>query len=336
MPTFLSDSMTDTEGTLLSAHVGETGATWTIHPMQAATSEIASNRVRSSATTSVRSIYYASGSPANADYDVEGVAYLANVSNEVAVAGRMDVTAETMYYFSARGSSGDYRLAKSVAGTGTQLGSVVLNTYTALESITIKLEMRGDQISAYVNGTLIIGPITDTAITAAGKAGVRFFGPMTDTSGVHHDSITAMDPPATVQTARPTTDVTDGTWTDQAGGTSLFAAIDEAIASDADYIQSATATATADVAEVALGSITDPAVSTGHVVRYRYGKDTAAGDVVNLTVSLRQGTGTEIAAWTHTDIGVGPTDVVQTLTAAQADAVTDYSALRLRFSSVKA
>ena len=138
------------------------------------------------------------------------------------------------------------------------------------------------------------------------------------------------------QFARPTTDVTDGTWTDQAGGVSLFAAIDEVTASDADYIQSAVATLTADVAEIALGTITDPAVSTGHVVRYRYGKDTAAGDVVNLTVSLRQGTATEIASWTHAGLSEVTATVSQTLTAAQADAITDYTALRLRFSAIKA
>ncbi len=145
----------------------------------------------------------------------------------------------------------------------------------------------------------------------------------------------AFQPSVPVQNARPASDVTNGTWTDQAGGTSLFAAIDEATASDADYIQSANATLTADVAEIALGGITDPAVSTGHVIRYRYGKDAMGGDVVNLTVSLRQGTATEIAAWTHADIGVGPITVAQTLTGAQADSVTDYSALRLRFSSIK-
>ncbi len=336
MPTFLSDSMTDTEDTLLSAHTGETGATWTRHPVQAMTAEVAANRVRSSSTTASRCIYYASGAPANADYDVEAVVYIASTASEVGVAGRMDTAAETYYYFAARPNPGDYRLAKSVSGTVTTLGSLVVNTFTAGESVTIRLEMRGDQISGYVDGTRVVGPITDTTLTAAGKTGVRFFGAFADTTGPHVESITAADPPATVQTARPTTDVTDGTWTDQDGGTSLFAAIDEAVASDADYIQSANATATADVSEIALGAITDPSVSTGHVIRYRYGKNTDLGDVVNLTVSLRQGTGTQIAAWTHLDIPQNPTDAAQTLTAAQADAISDYSSLRLRFSSNKA
>jgi hypothetical protein len=41
-----------------------------------------------------------------------------------------------------------------------------------------------------------------------------------------------------VQTGRTTADVTDGGWTDQEGSTTLYAAIDEAAADTADYVQS--------------------------------------------------------------------------------------------------
>jgi len=135
------------------------------------------------------------------------------------------------------------------------------------------------------------------------------------------------------QTARPTSDISAGTWTPSTGAV-LWDMLNETTASDADYIQSAVLTATADVSEVALGSLTDPAVSTGHIVRYRYQKSAGLGDVVNLTVSLYQGA-TLIASATHS--GISETTVIGTFTlsAAEADAITAYNQLRLRFSAVK-
>jgi len=125
------------------------------------------------------------------------------------------------------------------------------------------------------------------------------------------------------QFARPTADSVDGSWTDQAGGTSLFAAIDETTASDADYIRSSP-NPSSDLVKIKLGSVSDPGSSSGHIVRYRIGKIGSAQ--VDVTARLRQGT-TLIAEWTHTDIATGPTDVSQTLSGAQADAITDYTDL---------
>ena len=232
---------------------------------------------------------------------------------------------------------------------GSASAALALDTWHLIEaSLQINASTGDDVAELKVNGVSVSSSsVLDLGATAPGRFEV---GQISTAGGVSyvefHDDLAINDSTGatdntwvgaivTGQFARPTADVTDGTWTDQAGGVSLFAAIGETTASDADYIQSASATTTADVSEIALGTITDPAVSTGHIIRYRYGKDVAAGDVVNLTVSLRQGTATEIAVWTHTDISDVPTTVAQTLTAAQADAVTDYSALRLRFSSIK-
>ena len=328
---FVSDTFTDTDGTNIVSHTGETGATWTLKSSGANPMVVRSNRVVSEDTVAGRRLWYtASGTPATANYDVDGTLYIASVTAglEGWFLARAEVNAETGYVATRR--SDGWRIVKLVTGTYTSLGAWV-NTPTVGATETVKLEIRENSQKLSIDGTLRISA-TDSVITAIGKVGVGAVGIQSASTGFHVDSVSAFD---LVQVARPTADVTDGTWTDQAGGVSLFAAIDEVTASDADYIQSAIATLTADVSEISLGTITDPAVSTGHIIRYRYGKDAVAGDVVNLTVSLRQGTATEIAAWTHTDIGVGPITVAQTLTALQADAVTDYSALRLRFSSVK-
>lgn len=132
----------------------------------------------------------------------------------------------------------------------------------------------------------------------------------------------AFAPPVAAQYARPTADVSTGTWVSSLGGT-LAAAIDETPADDADYIS----TTYGSICEVALGSLADPAVSTGHKVRYRI-----AADAGGLIVRLRQGT-TTIASWTHAPAPTALTTFEQILSGAEADAITDYTALKLQFEA---
>lgn len=131
------------------------------------------------------------------------------------------------------------------------------------------------------------------------------------------------------QFARPDADVTDGSWTNQAGSNvNLYQSVDEVSPDDADYIQSSEAPSS-DTCEISLETLTDPVTSSGHIVRYRYRK--SGGATINLTVSLRQGASTEIAAWTHNGIGTDWLNAEQTLSGGQADAISDYSDLRMRF-----
>jgi hypothetical protein len=59
------------------------------------------------------------------------------------------------------------------------------------------------------------------------------------------------------QFARPDADVTDGGWTNEVGSNvNLFASVDEAVASDADLIQSGDSPATGDMVELNLSDIT--------------------------------------------------------------------------------
>ncbi len=130
------------------------------------------------------------------------------------------------------------------------------------------------------------------------------------------------------QFARPTSDVSLGGWSGPA-----WSAIDEVTASDADFTSSPVAPSNATL-EVALGAVEDPQVSTGHYVRYRFQKDAANGAQINVTVALMQGA-VQIASWVHTNIANGFTTVTQTLTGPQADAITDYANLRLRFTATQ-
>ena len=141
------------------------------------------------------------------------------------------------------------------------------------------------------------------------------------------------------QFGRPSTDTTREAWTDQAAGTTnIFQSIDEVVADDADYIQSALAPTT-DAYVTKLTSVEDPQVSTGHIVRYRYQKDAAGGAQIDLVVQLRQdyvsevAQGTLIASATHTNIPTGWTAGTFTLSGAEADAITNYANLFVRMTA---
>ena len=128
------------------------------------------------------------------------------------------------------------------------------------------------------------------------------------------------------QFARPDADVTNT-------GTNGFAAVDESTPSDADFWFGDNNTA--EELEVSLSNVTDPSSSAGHTFRYRVAKTNAGtvdggGNAVTVTARLMQGA-TQIAAdsaktatgtWTQYDF---------TLSGAEADAITDYTDLRLEF-----
>jgi hypothetical protein len=126
----------------------------------------------------------------------------------------------------------------------------------------------------------------------------------------------------TTQNLAPVSDVSAGSWT-PSSGTDLYAMLDETAYSDADYIYATSAT----TCTLALASGSDPSSSTGHILRYRL----LAGSG-KIAVTLKQST-TTIASWgPHTLTGAAQ-DFAQTLTSGEADSITDYTALRVEFTS---
>lgn len=133
------------------------------------------------------------------------------------------------------------------------------------------------------------------------------------------------------QFLRPVSDVTAGGWTVEP----LYEKIDETIADDNDYITSPSLPSSPAVAEVALTPGNPVASLTDHTVRYRFRKRVVGGSgVMSLTVTLLDGS-TEIASWAHSDVIESWVDAEQELTTEQADNITDYGNLRLRFAAVE-
>lgn len=132
------------------------------------------------------------------------------------------------------------------------------------------------------------------------------------------------------QFARPDSDVTNTAFT---GG---FADIDEITASDADR---AFSTDGSDCElEVGLSNVSDPSTDTGHIFRYRVAKTddgvpSGTGNAKTLIARLMQGT-TAIATDTERTLTGSYTTYSRTLSSGEAAAITDYTDLRLEFTSL--
>jgi hypothetical protein len=174
---FASDTFTGTAGTDLASHAGELGASWTKHGFNSGLGAAAlnSNNLRASSDNGTV-IYYTSGTPSGAEYDVEATLApgtdMANSAWQGGVAGRIDTAANTFYLGAYSnnftGGSNNYFLHKRVAGALTVLGTF---NATLSASTALKLEIRNAAKKVYVGGTERISS-TDNAITSAGKAGV--------------------------------------------------------------------------------------------------------------------------------------------------------------------
>jgi hypothetical protein len=185
MTVFVQDTFTDTNGTNLNSHTGETGATWT-DGSRTGDLTINGNRVHYGSGTVPW--LYASGTPATAEYDVEAdfvaVGIPATPGNP-GIMGRMATAAETAYLIRYIESGTGWQFLKAVAG-----GYTVLGTYnTTLTSV--KLEIRDAAKKVYLAGVERISSV-DNAITAAGKAGITIAAG-TSTNGNHVDNFVATD-----------------------------------------------------------------------------------------------------------------------------------------------
>lgn len=204
MSVFVSDSYTEggTGVISLNSHVGELGANpWTQHPhanYSGGPMQLDADLDRAYSGGTAAS--YASAVPPSADYYAQSDFILVTaISQNIAPCARMDTTADTMY-FGRLNNGTAWQLFKRVTGTSTQLGSdSTTNLPTAGgAAVSGRVVCNGDQISFMAGGVTVIGPITDTAITAAGRVGVRNSGAASATTGAHLDNLEAgtLDAPA--------------------------------------------------------------------------------------------------------------------------------------------
>lgn len=162
MATIFSDAFTTSNGAL----AGYNG--WSTHATSAGSHTVASNAVvETSQTNTALSIN--SASIGSADYQVSvDLIGPASSTGQGGVVARCNASAATFY--NARFNGGLVQLYKFITGTATKLGADVSRTITTSNKITLKCV--GTTISVLWDDGEIIS-VTDSSITAEGKAGIR-------------------------------------------------------------------------------------------------------------------------------------------------------------------
>lgn len=136
------------------------------------------------------------------------------------------------------------------------------------------------------------------------------------------------------QYARPASDITVGNWTDE--GTvdndgNLWTSMDEVTSDDDDSYIMAT-NQSADICEVKLGAGTDPVSSVGHVLHVLF-RSIGGGGPEKVDMLLLDGAVTILELPNQSNRSASYTDVNYTLTGAEADAIGDYTDLRIRLNA---
>lgn len=127
----------------------------------------------------------------------------------------------------------------------------------------------------------------------------------------------------TLITVRPSADITTGAWTSAPSG-DLYSVIDEVTYDDVDYIS----TITPSTAEVRLAPASDPASSSNHTITFR------AKSIGGLSLQVKLYQNTTLIATTTPTLNSIFQDFIWVLSGAEADAITNYSDLRVRFVAV--
>lgn len=187
---FVSDTFTGTNGDALpSTHVGETGATWTVHGSYGGIPfVVASNKGRVNDTGT--SMVYASGTPAGTNYEVEAVlSEVTATASTLGLCARVDTAANTFYHVRWDEGNARWELFKFVAGAATSLGTYVGGDPTTPRTVILRMTDAAKEV--YIDGVLQITS-ADNAITANGRVGMRG-SPSSISTGFRLDDFKAYD-----------------------------------------------------------------------------------------------------------------------------------------------
>jgi len=217
-------------------------------------------------------------------------------------------------------ASGDHNIKLAVYNDSAGVaGSLVADSYPG--EILITKYIKPTQDSQWMSSTNVSGTIVAN--------NYYWLAANQPDSSVYH----CKDTVAT-QYAYPTSDISNASWTMSAGAT-LWPLLDEEPYSDADYVM-AQWTNDGDAFVVKLGSLTDPNVHTGHILRIRAGVEPQGSEHTHLKYELLQGTTVigdsgviELPFWSN------PFNAYSfTLSEAEAANITDYTDLRVRVTDV--
>jgi hypothetical protein len=221
-------------------------------------------------------------------YDLGGITVTAGIAyggeSNVDHSAANDQGNVTTAFTGGSGTNGEYSFTMSDADSATMRTGIIAGKQPFI-SVTNSGNV-GTETFDIGYSALVVG-----AVSSVQSNRMMPSGPLPPT---HAGSLAKGNNITSTTTIRPESDTgTDGTWTDQAGGTSLFAAIDESTPDDTDYIKSG------------LGSNTD-----GRVNLQDLNLTPVAGDTVKLTYRAKRlivgGTGVDL----NVDLYMGGTKII--------------------------
>lgn len=167
------DTFTEASTGVLTSHTADSGHTWTDRDGLADLSVDGATDVCYANASAGVDGHYISAVPASADYTVQAAFRVPNSTSVTpTITGRNSTTQITMY--GVRYYASQWELYKWVNNVRSTLGTAT-DTSPQSAPTTAQLVMAGDQLSVVVGGAAVIGPLTDAAIAAAGRAGIAAF-----------------------------------------------------------------------------------------------------------------------------------------------------------------
>lgn len=194
--TYALDSMTGAASGWqgpLSSHTPEQGGPITQHPTAGGLFYIVNHRAVCRSAAAGKGVMIYGATPASADYSVQADVRIFDATGAVGIVGRCSATASTFYYAYITNNNSELVLAKMVGGAITTLDTFnSAGFFDAGSTYELTLEMTGTAIKAYVNGVERCSA-TDSAITAAGRGGIRGINLSDTSTGKHLDNFTIFD-----------------------------------------------------------------------------------------------------------------------------------------------
>lgn len=192
---FVSDTLTETSNVNLQSHTGEVGATWTLHPSYSGTATVDGTLDRMYLTSAGAAAYYTSGVPPSADYCVKSYFYrVTQQSNNISIILRFSTSADTGILLRANDTGAAFQwevMDRTSGSNGTPVTSVLNTPSIGGAPVIMEICGIGTAVTVSANGVQDTNLNFTTGITATGRAGVRFSGTATSTTGVHLDNFSA-------------------------------------------------------------------------------------------------------------------------------------------------
>lgn len=189
MANFVVDTFTDTTGTNLQSHTGETGATWATNPDYPSNVKVSS--LGDLFCPSGVGVYYASGVPVTADYEIEADLVVKSVAGSGGVMGRMNATSPVAFYW-ARYLTNKWELYASTTNNATLIGQYS-QTLNVGQTYNLRLRMVGSSIKVLIDDVERIS-VTSNTLTDKGLAGLAMAsGGATEATGIQIVNYSATD-----------------------------------------------------------------------------------------------------------------------------------------------